>query len=275
MNTTETAVVPAETGGAIMSPEDLLAMAAGDQSLKRVYNAEELAIPFLRIIQSNSPEIAEGDPKFLPNAKAGMIFNTVTKQLFDGRGAGLLIAPAAFMKAYVQWTPRSNGGGFVSQHLPGDPIIATAKPVKVENKTVDRLPNGNDLVETDYHYCTYVNPLDGAVCWAIISMTVSQLKKSRLFSTAQNNRPEVKGPDGKLFKPVEFYWTYFLRTVPEKNKRGENFFNWAIENSGPVTNVAMYTQARDFAKSVKDGTAKVAAPPEEHATAPASDEVPF
>ncbi len=272
--TTETAVATTQPVGELMSPADILGMAAADQGLKREFKTEELAIPFLRMFQSNSPEILEGGQKYIPGAKAGMIFNTVTKEVFDGKGAGLVISPAAFMKAYVQWVPRDSGGGFVSQHLPGDPIVGTAKLITEGKKKVNRLPNGNDLVETDYFYCTYINPANNSVQWAIISMTSSQLKKSRLFSTAQNNRPEVQGPNGP-FRPVEFFWTYVLRTVLETNKRGENFYNWEITNGPAVTNTEMYLQSRNFAKSVKEGTARVTAPPAEHEAVPADDSVPF
>jgi hypothetical protein len=41
---------------------------------------EDLAIPFLRILESMSPQVNERDGAYVKNAKAGMIYNNVFKQ---------------------------------------------------------------------------------------------------------------------------------------------------------------------------------------------------
>ena len=46
---------------------------------------EDLALPFLRILGQLSPQVTEGDAKYVSNAKPGMIYNTVTSELFDGK----------------------------------------------------------------------------------------------------------------------------------------------------------------------------------------------
>ena len=47
--------------------------------------ADDLQIPFLSILQSNSPQLDESEGKYIDGAKAGMILNTVTNEIFDGK----------------------------------------------------------------------------------------------------------------------------------------------------------------------------------------------
>ena len=54
--------------------------------------AEDMALPFLRILGQLSPEVNKRDAKYVEGAEAGMIFNTVTKQVYDGE-KGLNIVP--------------------------------------------------------------------------------------------------------------------------------------------------------------------------------------
>ena len=45
---------------------------------------QDLALPFLKILGQLSPEVNERDGKYVKGAKAGMIFNSVTGELYDG-----------------------------------------------------------------------------------------------------------------------------------------------------------------------------------------------
>ena len=44
---------------------------------------EDMALPFLRILAQLSPEVNKRDSKYIEGAEAGMILNTVTKQVYD------------------------------------------------------------------------------------------------------------------------------------------------------------------------------------------------
>ena len=46
--------------------------------------AKDLALPFLKVLGQLSPQVTQGDPEFIADARPGMIFNSVTKDLFDG-----------------------------------------------------------------------------------------------------------------------------------------------------------------------------------------------
>ena len=54
---------------------------AGSQNMTQ----EDLALPFLKVLGQLSPEVNKMNEKFIEGAEPGMIFNTVTNQLFDGK----------------------------------------------------------------------------------------------------------------------------------------------------------------------------------------------
>jgi len=41
---------------------------------------EDMALPFVRILGQLSPQVTDGDAKFIDGAKPGMIYNTVTSE---------------------------------------------------------------------------------------------------------------------------------------------------------------------------------------------------
>jgi hypothetical protein len=66
---------------------------------------EDYALPFLRLLTSTSPEVGEVD-----GALPGMILNSVTGELFDGKN-GIAVVPCAYVRQYIEWTPRGQGSG--------------------------------------------------------------------------------------------------------------------------------------------------------------------
>ena len=46
---------------------------------------DDLALPFVRILGQLSPQVTMGDAKYIESAKPGMIYNTVTSELYDGK----------------------------------------------------------------------------------------------------------------------------------------------------------------------------------------------
>ena len=50
---------------------------------------EDLAIPFLRVLAQLSPQVNKRDGAYIEGAEAGMIYNTVMNEVYDGEeGAG-------------------------------------------------------------------------------------------------------------------------------------------------------------------------------------------
>ena len=76
----EAAVVKKEST-AVANIMDDLYEAAG-QGMETI-GADDMQIPFLRILQPLSPQLIKTDPKFIKGASAGDIFNTVTGDYWD------------------------------------------------------------------------------------------------------------------------------------------------------------------------------------------------
>ena len=135
---------------------------------------DDLSIPFFKILQSNSPEVVEGD------VKPGMIINSASGEACKE----MEVIPCGYQKQFIEWTPRESGGGLKATYnsLDGLELMKTCTK---DDKGKDVLSNGNLLIPTAVHYvCSW---LDGPVL-GIMSMTSTALKKSRT-STIQCTRP--------------------------------------------------------------------------------------
>ena len=66
---------------------------------------EDLALPFLKILGQLSPEVNKRDGKYVEGAEPGMIFNSVSGELYDGV-KGIDVIPAFYKLEYIEWKDR-------------------------------------------------------------------------------------------------------------------------------------------------------------------------
>ena len=71
---------------------------------------EDLALPFLKILGQLSPEVNKRDGKYVEGAEPGMIFNSVSGELYDGV-KGIDVIPAFYKLEYIEWKDRGDGPG--------------------------------------------------------------------------------------------------------------------------------------------------------------------
>ena len=71
---------------------------------------EDLALPFLKILGQLSPEVNKRDGKYVQGAEPGMIYNSVTGELFDGE-KGIEVVPCHYKLEYIEWQDRGEGSG--------------------------------------------------------------------------------------------------------------------------------------------------------------------
>ena len=57
---------------------------------------EDFALPFLKLLTNTSPEVGEID-----GALPGMIYNSVTGELYDGK-KGITVVPCAYIRQYIE-----------------------------------------------------------------------------------------------------------------------------------------------------------------------------
>lgn len=241
-------------GGELVAPSTFDAsMMANDSGLGfEGVSANDIATPFLAILQSNSPQVVRGEQK-IEGAKDGDIFNTVTQQYFDGE-EGVYLIPCSFKKEFVEWTPRDQGGGLVMIHETDAILRDTVK----NEKNQDILPNGHIVVPTAKHYVLMVNPITGTYTRAIIAMSSTQLKKSRKWLGIMQGL-QLTDAKGRPFTPPMFSHIYLAVTEPESNELG-NWSGWKITLHSQVPTLELYNAAKDFAAMVKAGTVKEATP---------------
>ena len=223
-------------------------------------SANDVAIPYLKILQALSPEL-RGQTK-VPGAEEGLIINTVTQQLMKE----FRVIPCAFKKSYVEWTPREAGGGLVKEHM-DEGILSKCKK---NERNQDVLPNGNLIVTTAYHYVLVVT--EGGFERAVMAMSSTQLKKSRRW-LGQMMSLQVKVGD-KSFTPPPFSHIYNVATGME-TKDSNSWFGWLINDPVMVTDKNLYETAKKFGQDVTAGLVKVAEPPQDGVHEREDEEVPY
>lgn len=172
---------------------------------------DDFSIPFLDILQGQSPEVES-----LPSAKPGMFHNTVTDDLFEGKeGVSVIVVGTAH--EYVEWRPRSAGGGIVGRHDVTSQIVKDAQAGS-ESFNDLKTPAGNDLVETFYAYLI-LNLPEGPVP-AVLSNSSTRIRPYKAMMT-KANMIMVPTPDGRKVKPPLFAHKFRLTTEKRKNNDGE------------------------------------------------------
>ncbi len=231
---------------------DVLDIFSAHQGEGLDYDTSDLQIPFIRLIQAMSPQIKKSDPSFISGASQGDIFNTVTGRFWEGE-EGITVIPCYQETKYLKFKPREQGGGFLGEMSKDDPDIA--RTTRTGAKEV--LPDGNELVKSDQHYCLVVDE-SGVPGFGIIDMKSSGLKVSRRWKT-QIKMLTIKHPKtGELVSPPLFGTQWKLTAIEESNDQG-TWFNWTVTNNGFVSDKEVLDAAINFRKSIMTGEAKAVA----------------
>ena len=134
-------------------------------------DSDSYAIPFLRILQSTSPQVDEEGPAYVDGAKVGMLLNTVTNELF---GKEVKVIPIHYSRDFVEWKP--DRGGFVKSHG-NDPSILQ-KISHIDDKNNSFLENGNVIQDTRNHYLLIADRLElGPIILSLVSTGIKHSKK--------------------------------------------------------------------------------------------------
>ena len=178
--------------------------------------SDDYSIPFLQILQALSPQLQEND-----SLRQGMILNTVTGEVWDGK-KGIAFVPATTQQVYVEWKPRDAGGGFVGIHEANSDLVNHAKAASAEYGKYST-PDGNELIETFYVYGIALDD-DGNASEAVLAFSSTKIKKYKGWMTKAKTI-QIPLPDGRRIPAPLFAHRYRLKTVSEKNNKGQ-FFNW-------------------------------------------------
>ena len=208
---------------------------------------EDLALPFLKILGQLSPEVNKRDGKYVEGAEPGMIFNSVSGELYDGV-KGINVIPCFYKLEYIEWKDRGEGPGApVAIYDSSSDIMSKTKP---DANYKDRLPNGNYIEKTASHFVIVEGDSPST---ALISMKSTQLKISRKWNSMMSGI-KMKGKNG-LFTPASFSHIYRLKTTQMSNDKG-TWFGWEVSKVGPVTDQSLYGQAKSFSENISKGNVK-------------------
>ena len=208
---------------------------------------EDLALPFLKILGQLSPEVNKRDGKYVEGAEPGMIFNSVSGELYDGV-KGIDVIPAFYKLEYIEWKDRGEGPGApVAIYDSSSDIMSKTKP---DANYKDRLPNGNYIEKTASHFVIITGDSPST---ALISMKSTQLKISRKWNSMMSGI-KLKGKNG-LFTPASFSHIYRLKTTQMSNDKG-TWFGWEVSKVGPITDQSLYQQAKTFSENISKGSVK-------------------
>ena len=208
---------------------------------------EDLALPFLKILGQLSPEVNKRDGKYVEGAEPGMIYNSVSGELYDGV-KGINVIPCFYKLEYIEWKDRGEGiGAPVAIYDSSSDIMSKTKP---DANYKDRLPNGNYIEKTASHFVIVSGDSPST---ALISMKSTQLKISRKWNSMMSGI-KMKGANG-MFTPASFSHIYKLKTTQMSNDKG-TWFGWEVSKVGPVTDKGLYDQAKSFSDNISKGGVK-------------------
>jgi hypothetical protein len=183
---------------------------------------DDYAMPFLNLLQTGSPEVgAEGPDKAVEGARPGMFVNSVTKELYDGQ-AGLIFVPCATQQVFVEWKPRSAGGGIVGRHEHTSDLVVAAKRASKEFGKY-QTDEGHDLVQTFYMIGFTLRSADDLEPTEIMVIPFSSTKIKPYQAYMGKLRSYQKIPQPPLFSH-----RLRLTSFADRNNKG-NFFNVKLE----------------------------------------------
>tara|TARA_R110000824_G_scaffold93535_11_gene226174 strand:- start:1508 stop:2281 length:774 start_codon:yes stop_codon:yes gene_type:complete len=240
---TKKAVAKQEPAGLPAALAEEMAADAGDG--RQGVTTQDMAIPFLRILQSGSPQLKKQQGEYIEGASEGDLLNTVTGEIWEGE-EGCTVIPCAFQFKYIVWKPRDSGGGFVASHTRDDELPSTEADERGRAITGE----GNILTDTAEHYVMIVDA-EGHCEQAVITMSSSGLKSSRKWNSmmAQHTIPTSEG----VKAAPTYARKYKMTTMGLSNDQGD-WSGWSIANDGDVENIDIYRACRAFSKAVNEGS---------------------
>lgn len=225
----------------------------------------DLSIPFINLLQTNSPEVEEGK---IEGIAAGMLLNSVTGELLK---MPVVLQPVFKEEVWVEWVPRTKGGGVVARHEPTSDIVSQViernggsriPPKDSEGKRpAFKMPNGsgNDLVETYYVYCLILDETGSSQeGFCVLAFSSTKIKVQKDWMTAmymQKGAPPMWANRAKL------------STVKDKNDAGQSYYNFYIApfgetwrdsliNPGVPEGAKLLQDAKDFRDMILSGLAR-------------------
>ena len=199
---------------------------------------DEAGIPFLKILQAQSPEVIGPDGK-IEGAAAGLFLNTGTEEMTKS----VTIVPALRQHVFVEWRSKKQGGGIIAIHQPGTEMIeaalaenaraiASGDPSKKRQGKMRfgefYTPDGNELVETFYVYSVVLDENDAPAGFVVVPFSSTGIKHYKKKFINRVRYCMVDDGSGRKKNPPMFAHRVTLSTAQESNDDG-TWFNFSIQ----------------------------------------------
>ena len=214
----------------------------------------DLALPFLKLLQSGSYETKKKHAKHVEGAEAGMFYNTVTKKLYSGE-KGMNVIPCFYKMTYPEWAPFERREGRPVHNDRGPGVMSK---VTQNDKNKDMLDNGNEIIKTANHFVIINGERPEK---ALMTMKSTQLKVSRQWNSLMENEFENDPSTGKSLQAPTFSRIYKLGSV--ENSGSFTWHGYNVSMIRKVDDAGLYQMARDFYNSLKNSQQKAATVKEE------------
>jgi hypothetical protein len=195
---------------------------------------QDLIIPRIELVQALSKCLEEGSAEYIEGAKAGMFYNSVTRELY---GHSLIVCPVFFKKQYLAWRDRKKGGGFGG-------AFDTAQECHDRISQEDNIDEW-EAIETAQQIVLVVNPETHETTEAVLSCARTKQKVSRQW----NSLIRVNGFD-------RFSRIYELFGVDETNAQNQTYKNIGVRYID-FASVPVYKAAEELYNSIAGGTRAV------------------
>ena len=187
-------------------------------------STQTMAIPFIRVLQTLSPQLNKKKPEFIEGAQEGMFFNSVTKEVY---GPNVSVIVLKFERIFIEWLP--DRGGLVNYHSPEHAEeIATDKSKFGSWKT----KTGNLLQENYVYYIIIVGRETEGV--AVLPLTSTGIKTAKGWNRLMTTHVMDNGR-----KALPFYLVWALETEYRENDQG----NWYV----PIVRIKNYITEKQYA----------------------------
>ena len=207
----------------------------------------DLALPFLKLLQSGSDETKKRHAKYVEGAEAGMFYNTVTKKLYSGE-KGIEVIPVFYKMTYPEWAPFEKREGRPIHNDRGPGIMSQTTQ---NDRNKDMLTNGNEIIKTANHFVIILGDRPEK---ALMTMKSTQLKVSRSWNSLMEDQFEINPKTNKSVPAPMFSRVYKLNSV--ENTGSFTWHGYNINLVKKVDDAGVYQMAKDFHNSLKNSQAK-------------------
>lgn len=213
------------------------------------FTQDDLAVPFLNLLQKGSPQVEDENPKRIAGAKAGSFMNSVTSEIYDGK-EGVVLIPVHRTRSFIEWVPRKQGGGLVKVYQPDVPEVqgVLAKAGRKFGKL--KINDDNDLMETFSVFSLLLSP-DGFTTRVIVSFASSQIGMYKKWMTTARGIQVRDEATGRVKTPAMWSHRYRLSSFFFQKKE-DTWYKYLVKFDGADAAASRITEDDQLMDEAKD-----------------------